>query len=127
MHALCSGKVDFFAGAIVNLSGCDQRRVRSIVATGRMHAVRALYEAAGLSRDISVLFVEATLLWRNASRASSGTMLENVTLRLLQRFRKQERASDAAGELLDMVEKLNIAEQRQSARNFASLASLAAA
>jgi uncharacterized protein (DUF2336 family) len=127
MHALCSGKVDFFAGAIVNLSGCDDRRVRSILGNGRMHAVRALYESAGLPRDISTIFVEATLLWRNASRAAAGSILENVSTRLLQMFRRRDAASQAATELLDMVEKLHIAEQRQSARSFASLASLAAA
>jgi uncharacterized protein (DUF2336 family) len=127
MHTLCTGKVDFFAGAIVNLSGCDDRRVRSILGTGRMHAVRALYESAGLGRDISVIFVEATLLWRSASRATRGTVLENVSSRLLQIFHRQRRTSDAAAELLDMVEKLTIAEQRHSARSFASRASVAAA
>jgi uncharacterized protein (DUF2336 family) len=127
MHALCSGKVDFFAGAIVNLSGCEDRRVRSILGNGRMHAVRALYESAGLPRDISTIFVEATLLWRNASRADAGSVLENVSSRLLQIFRRRNAASPAASELMDMVEKLHIAEQRQSARSFASLASLAAA
>jgi uncharacterized protein (DUF2336 family) len=127
MHTLCTGKVDFFAGAIVNLSGCDDRRVRSILGTGRMHAVRALYESAGLGRDISVIFVEATLLWRSASRSTRGTVLENVSSRLLQIFHRQRRTSDAAAELLDMVEKLTIAEQRHSARSFASKASVAAA
>jgi uncharacterized protein (DUF2336 family) len=127
MHALCSGKVDFFAGVIVNLSGCDDRRVRSILGTGRMHAVRALYESACLPRDISVIFVEATMLWRNASKATRGTVLQNISSRLLQTFHNKRRTSNAAVELLDMVEKLNIAEQRQSARSFASQASLAAA
>lgn len=127
MHTLCTGKVDFFAGAIVNLSGCDDRRVRSILGTGRMHAVRALYESAGLGRDISVIFVEATLLWRSASRATRGSVLENVSSRLLQIFHRQRRTSDAAAELLDLVEKLTIAEQRHSARSFASKASVAAA
>lgn len=126
MHALCSGKVDFFAGAIVNLTGCGEKRVRSILATGRMHAVRALYETAGLTREISTIFVDATLLWREASRKTSGTMLSNVCGRLLERFRHHG-AHDAVKELLDMVEKLHIAEQRQSARVYASQAALVAA
>jgi uncharacterized protein (DUF2336 family) len=126
MHALCSGKVDFFAGVIVNLSGCDDRRVRSILGTGRMHAVRALYESACLPRDISVIFVEATMLWRNASKAARGKTLQNISQRLLQTFPNRHRTSTAAAELLEMVEKLNIAEQRRSARHFASEASLAA-
>ncbi|WP_074063163.1 MULTISPECIES: DUF2336 domain-containing protein [Rhizobium] len=127
MHALCSGKVEFFAGAIVNLTGCTERRVRSILATGRMHAVRALYEAAGLTREISTVFVEATLLWREASKKTAGTMLANVCGRLLERFRHHDGTHDAVSELLDLVEKLHIAEQRQSARSYASLTALAAA
>ncbi|NTG47068.1 DUF2336 domain-containing protein [Agrobacterium rhizogenes] len=127
MHALCSGKVDFFAGAITNLSGCDERRVRSILSTGRVYAVRALYESAGLPRDISVVFVEATLIWREASQTSGGGMLENVSVRLMRKFHVAERSPAAAIQLLDMVEKLANAERRQTARSFAALAALAAA
>ncbi len=126
MHALCSGKVDFFACAITNLSGCDERRTRSIISRGRGHAIRALYESAGLSRDISTVFVEATLTWRDASRANGGAMLENVSSRLMRKFRLTEQPA-AATQLLDMVEKLANAERRQAARGFAALATLAAA
>ncbi|MFL5017529.1 MAG: DUF2336 domain-containing protein [Rhizobium sp.] len=121
MHALCAGKVDFFAGAIVDLTGCSERRVRSILATGRMHAVRALYESAGLPRDISVIFVEATMLWRDAARKAPASVLGNVCGRLLEKFRHHD-AHGAIGELLDMVEKLSVTEQRQSARVYAALA-----
>ncbi|NKM97817.1 DUF2336 domain-containing protein [Rhizobium leguminosarum] len=121
MHALCAGKVDFFAGAIVDLAACSERRVRSILATGRMHAVRALYESAGLPRDISVIFVEATMLWRDAARKAPGSVLGNVCGRLLEKFRHLD-AHGAIGELLDMVEKLHVNEQRQSARVYAALA-----
>lgn len=126
IHALCSGKVEFFAAAIVNLTGCDERRVRSILATGRMHAVRALYESAGLARDISVIFVEATLLWREASKNLSATMLGDVCGKLLEKFRWHG-THGAAQQLLEMVERLHIAEQRQHARAYAQVASLAAA
>ncbi|TIX89064.1 DUF2336 domain-containing protein [Rhizobium sp. P44RR-XXIV] len=126
MHALCSGKVDFFACAITNLSGCDERRTRSIISRGRAHAIRALYESAGLSRDISTVFVEATLTWRDASRANGGAMLENVSSLLMRKFRLSEQPA-AATQLLDMVEKLANAERRQAARGFAALATLAAA
>ncbi|OWW01714.1 hypothetical protein ATY81_24030 [Rhizobium sp. R72] len=126
MHALCSGKVEFFASAIVNLTGCEERRVRSILATGRMHAVRALYETAGLSREISALFVEATLLWRDASKNLSATMLGDVCGKLLEKFRRHA-THGAQRELLEMIERLHIAEQRQHARAYAHVASLAAA
>jgi uncharacterized protein (DUF2336 family) len=121
MHALCRGTVEFFAGAIVNLTGCGEKRVRSILATGRSHAVRALYEAAGLPRDVSVIFVEATLLWRAASKKAPGGMLDDVCGSLLAKFRRGG-GHGPAGELLDMVEKLHVAEQRRSARSYAALA-----
>ncbi len=126
MHALCSGKVDFFACAITNLSGCDERRARSIISRGRVYAIRALYESAGLSRDISTVFVEATLIWRDASRKNGEAMLENVSSHLARKFRLTEQAA-AAKQLLDMVEKLANTERRHAARNFAALATLAAA
>lgn len=126
MHALCSGKVDFFACAITSLSGCDGRRARAIISRGRTYAIRALYESAGLSRDISTVFVEATLIWREASRKNGETMLENVSSHLARKFRPREQAA-AATQLLDMVEKLANTERRQAARNFAALATLAAA
>ncbi|MFT3999724.1 MAG: DUF2336 domain-containing protein [Rhizobium sp.] len=126
MHALCSGKVDFFACAITNLSGRDERRVRSIISRGRVYAIRALYENAGLPRDVSTIFVEATLIWREATRKSGAALLENVSSRLMRKFRLAEQPPAAASQLLDMVEKLANAERRQAARSFA-LATLAAA
>jgi uncharacterized protein (DUF2336 family) len=92
-----------------------------------MHAVRALFESAGLARDISVIFVEATLLWRDASRKTSGTMLGNVCGKLLDRFRHRDASQGGVNELLEMVEKLHIAEQRNSARNYVSMTALVAA
>ncbi len=118
MHALCSGKVDFIAAALVALSGLEDRRVRAIVAGGRAHAIRALYESSGLSRDISPVFVEATLVWRGAHAASSG--VHDVADELLRRFRHAQ--APAIGELLAMVDKLRISEQRQLARASATLA-----
>ena len=126
MHALCSGKADFFAVAVANLSGCDERRVRAILATARMHAVRALFECAGLDRDISVIFVEATLHWRKASRAAAGRRPQDVSLRLLKGFARDRGLPEAARRLLEIVERLHVAQQRQSARDFAALATFAA-
>lgn len=120
MHALCTGKVDFFAAAIVNLSGCAEKRVRSILADGRMHAIRALFESAGLGRDISMLFVDATLMWRDELKRGTGDL--SISTRLVRKFRDSESPLTASGGLLDLVEKLSIAEQRQSARSYAQLA-----
>ena len=123
MHALCSGKIAFFAAAIVNLSGQAERRVRSILADGRQAAVRALFEDAGLGRDVSDLFSEATLLWRREAKAGSNTT--SVATHLIGRTRAAGAASAEA--LLDLVEALSIAERRQTARSFAQIATQEAA
>lgn len=123
MHALCTGRLEFFAAAIVDLSGQDERRVRSILSDGREPAVRALYETAGLGRDVSVLFAEATLIWRHEAKGGAGEL--SVSERLLSQVRKAGDASSRA--MLDMVERLAIAEQRRTARSYALIAAREAA
>lgn len=127
MQALCTGRLDFFATAIVNLSGLAECRVRSIISDGRFHAMRALYESAGLTRDISEIFVEATMLWRRADRGAEPGLFGGLTGRLVSRFRSVARRDGVASELIDMVEKLQIAEHRRTARAYASFLAIEAA
>lgn len=126
MQALCMGRLDFFMTSMVNLSGMEDRRVRSIITDGRFHAVRALFESAGLHRDISEVFVEATMLWRKAEGLGHG-LFGGLATKLISGFRAAGRADGQASELVDMVERLHITEHRQSARAYASFLALAAA
>jgi uncharacterized protein (DUF2336 family) len=127
LHALCSGKVDFFAAAIVNLSAVTEKRVRSILSDGRIHAIRALFESAGLGRDVSTLFADAVLLWRKENRSGTPGVTATISAALLSKLRGRREASDASGSLADLIEKLAIAEQRQTARDYALLAAREAA
>jgi uncharacterized protein (DUF2336 family) len=127
LNALCSGKIDFFAAAIVNLSDVADKRVRSILSDGRIHAIRALFETAGLGRDVSALFAEAVLIWRKENRVGSPTVTATISAALLSKLRGRSQASDASGGLADLIEKLTIAEQRQTARDYALLAAREAA
>lgn len=126
MQALCMGRLDFFATSIANLSGIVERRVRSIITDGRFHAVRALFESAGLNRDISEVFVDATMLWRKAEGLNAG-LFGGLADRLISSFRQAGRADGQASELIDMIERLYITEHRQSARAYASFLALEAA
>ncbi|MBN7808048.1 DUF2336 domain-containing protein [Agrobacterium rosae] len=118
MNTLCSGKLDFFAQAISNLSGLEERQVRSILATGRHHALKALYHSAGLFGAVLDIFMEATLLWRNASDAPYANPVADLSSGLLAKFAHVD--GDATmRELLHMVEKLQITQQRQRARSLA--------
>jgi uncharacterized protein (DUF2336 family) len=126
MQSLCAGRLDFFVTSIANLSGIVDRRARSIIMDGRFHAVRALYESAGLNRDISEVFVDATLLWRKSEGISHG-LFGGLADKLISRFRQTGSAEGQAAELIDMVERLYITEHRQSARAYASFLALEAA
>ncbi|WP_137134674.1 DUF2336 domain-containing protein [Rhizobium sp. FKY42] len=125
MHALCSGRIEFFAAAMTDLSGLDDRRVRSIMATGRKHAIRALYESCGLSREISEVFVEATTLWREKLREinSSG---EGIFDALVERYPRTVDTYTTINELLDIVESLQRQEYRDMARAYAEQTAYAA-
>jgi uncharacterized protein (DUF2336 family) len=123
MHALCTGRAEFFVAAIANLSGQEERRVRSILSDGREAAVRALYETTGLSADVSALFAEATMLWRREAKGGDG--LHSVSEMLLARSRAIGNAACHA--MLELVERLAIAEQRQTARSYALIATREAA
>jgi uncharacterized protein (DUF2336 family) len=123
IHALCSGKVDFFACAIVSLVDLDERRTRAILATGRTHAVKALFEAAGIGRDIVSVFVEAVFLWR---RAAAHGGVDTCYLGLLECFSRSRADASPIGQLLDMVEHLHRGELRRSARSYAADVALVA-
>lgn len=119
MDILCRGKADFFAAAIEALSGVQERRVRSILATGRMHAVRALLESAGLSRSLAPIFVEAVLLWRNAVQTARHSEIGSICQALLIKGRALA-VDESAQKLLDMVETLVRDDERRQARTYAA-------
>lgn len=123
IQALCTGKADFFADAMAALSGLEPPRVRSLLATGRMHAVRAMFESAGLRRDMAMVFVEGTMLWR---RADAMDPAEGIFERLLSACRTHCEPTAAVADLLGMVEKLQYAQARLAARSYADGLSLAA-
>ncbi|TDK38632.1 DUF2336 domain-containing protein [Rhizobium deserti] len=123
VQALCTEKLDFFTGAVVALSGLDQKRVRPILATGRMHAVRALFESCGLAREVSGIFVEGVFLWR---QAAAGGPTGSICGLLLKKLAILQPDNTAVDEIIEIVEKLQRSETRLTARAWASEAALAA-
>jgi len=119
IEILCCGKADFFACAIEALSGLQERRVRSILATGRMHAVRALLLSAGIDPAIAPVFVEAVLLWRHAVQTTNPGDAPSICQALLEKGTKLS-SGDAARQLLDLVENLHRQEERRNARRYAA-------
>lgn len=116
LHALCAGRTLFFAEAVSNLSGVSRLRARAILASGRPRAVRALIEAAGISRSLSDVFSEAVAIWREVGSDLSGSA--GIFMSLAERCRRIGGRSESAIALVDAVERLAIAEMRQMAQAY---------
>lgn len=119
IHALCTGNVDFFAAAVVSLSGMSDARVRGILVDGREAAMRALFRSIGLGGDLAPVFVTATLVWRAASRNHASIDTGRVTTELMQRHAADAARDPAVAELLRLVETLHMNWRRQASRDYA--------
>jgi len=126
IHAVCSGRLEFLTAAMVNLSGLDDRKVRAILATGRPHALKALFQSVGLFGDVVGVFIEATMMWRRAARSQIPEAPASVSAELLAHFRDVD-GSEALFELLHAVGKLTLTEERQKARYYAEALTVEAA
>lgn len=127
MQGLCSGGGTLFVAAVVALSGLDEKRSRAILSGGRRQALRALLESCGLARDVAEIFVEAVMAWRRTQLWSDDNAPANIAADVLGACRTLAPRSPDAAELIDMVERLQIADERQLARDYASGLALVAA
>ncbi|WP_027486360.1 DUF2336 domain-containing protein [Allorhizobium undicola] len=115
MRLLCRGQADIFAVALEMLSGLEERRVRSILASGRHHAVKALMQAAGLEHGIAPLFAEAVMLWRDAVRVVPEVAFGEICEGLLARGERLASTPDALA-LLTLVETMRREDERRGLR-----------
>jgi uncharacterized protein (DUF2336 family) len=118
LNALCHGRLDFLAAALVALTGVQEKRVRAILSDGRTHALQALFETSGLGRDVSRAFTDAIMIWRKERRLGAHLPAASIASALVGRLRQT--AGDPV--ISETVERLAIAEQRRSARSYAMLA-----
>jgi uncharacterized protein (DUF2336 family) len=119
IHALCAGNVDFFASAVVSLSGMSDSRVRGILVDGRETAMRALYRSIGLGSDLAPVFVSATQIWRAASRLNARVDTGLVTTELLQRHAGDAERLPSVADLLRLVESMHFSWHRHASRDYA--------
>ncbi|MEP2945795.1 MAG: DUF2336 domain-containing protein [Lentilitoribacter sp.] len=119
MHVLTIGNVDFFATIIEKLSGKSISRIRAILADGHSSVVNALYVSAGLDGEICPAFVSATLLWRKASSSNHHMTGDQITEYLMEEYYDELHKDSAIAELLMMLEKIQFAQRRKMAKQFA--------
>jgi uncharacterized protein (DUF2336 family) len=117
MHALCQGNIDLYAAALVSLSGQSPARVRSIIVDGRIAALKALANAAGISHRCTPVFVSATSMWREAMRRGELATTASIADRLVAEYAACATGCGEVADLLMLVEKLNFTYRRRVARH----------
>ncbi|MBW8637055.1 DUF2336 domain-containing protein [Hoeflea sp. WL0058] len=118
MHVLCKGNIEFFAAAIAGISGMARARVRAILVDGRRASIASLFNSCGIQRSIGEVFVQSTLLWRDAAMGKSEMSPDQIMNRHMQIMRRQQGDKPVA-ELFQLVERMNLEYQRRSAKEYA--------
>ncbi|WP_162652308.1 DUF2336 domain-containing protein [Lentilitoribacter sp. Alg239-R112] len=119
MNVLSVGNVDFFAMVISKLSGKGVSRIRAILRDGHFSLVKALYKSAGLSPELIPIFIDATLLWRDASHQSDIVLADEIVAKLLDKYQDQVRSQSSVAELLMMMENTRFKQCRRVAKSYA--------
>ncbi|MBT9370123.1 DUF2336 domain-containing protein [Rhizobium sp. CSW-27] len=117
LRALVGGEIEVLAACMCALSGLGEERVRAVLATGRHHALRALYEACGLAREVAHVFVEATLLWRKMAAEPAMPPEFSLSAELRTQIAPPADPYAPVSELLALVEQMETSARRQQARH----------
>lgn len=118
MHVLCKGNIEFFAASIAAISGMGRARVRAILVDGRRASIASLLTSCGIQKSIGQVFVQSTLLWRDAARGNNEPSPDQIMNRHMQVMRRFQ-GDKAVAEMFQLVERLNLEYQRRSAKDYA--------
>lgn len=126
LRALVGGEIEVLAACLSALAGLGEDRVRAVLATGRRHAVRALYEACGLARDVAEIFVQATLLWRRMAAEPAMPPEFSLSAELRAQIVPPADPYGAVSELLALIEQMETSARRHRARHLSLMLKSAA-
>ena len=118
VHVLCHGEIELFTAALVRLTDQPAGRVQGILRDGRPQALTALFAGSGLAPSIRPVFVSAVLFWR---KVMVGGKLgqASVAEQLVRAHARDAEHDSAVADLLMLVERLNLVQQRRAARHHA--------
>ncbi len=122
VRAVAHGKIDFFGSILVAFSGQDEARVRSLLASGRDVAVKALLRRAGLPEGLHAVILRALEVWRDVAngRRIAGTQeVSWVMLRQLGAEPGREDAQPVEGSLVKLLKTIHLEALRDNARRHA--------
>lgn len=122
IRAVAHGKMDFFAAALVSLTGQDERRVQSLLANGRDVALSAMFRKAGLAGNTHAAILAALKIWRqvaNGKRVAGAQEVSWLMLKELGATPGQAGPSEQDSPLAGLLRSIHLDALRENARGHA--------
>ena len=121
IRAVCSGKIDFVARVLSDLSGQAYARVTAILVNERENQLRALFDASGLARTVHALFASAIRIWRDVANGRLKIGAQEVTRMVMDEFEAESTARPDADndDILALLRSIYLDMIRQNARRHA--------
>lgn len=117
VRAVACGKIDFFGAALVCLSGREEERVRSVLATGGQAAVRATLRAAGLPPACAAPVLRALDIWRGVANRRRLAGAQEVAFEMRGALGAASGPGEA--ELATLLDQIHLELLRDNARSHA--------
>jgi uncharacterized protein (DUF2336 family) len=124
LRAVCAGNVAFFETALAALSGAPHARVTSLVRAGRIAALRAAYNKAGLPPLAFDAFAAALDTWRRIAAEGGPKDRYRFTRQMVDAViaRYANITDGEVNELATMLRRFAADQARDAARDFAKAA-----
>ncbi|WEX07571.1 DUF2336 domain-containing protein [Chelativorans sp. AA-79] len=118
VRAVAHGKIDFFAAALVALTGARAARVHSILSGGRDGAVKALLGKAGLKQVTHLPIVAALKIWRQVANAERIAGPQEATWHMLKALEADAAAmgTPTGTALAGLLRRIHLEALRENAR-----------
>jgi uncharacterized protein (DUF2336 family) len=124
LRAVCAGNVAFFETALAALSGAPHARITSLVRAGRIGALRAAYNKAGLPPLAFDAFAAALDTWRRIAAEGGPKDRYRFTRQMVDAViaRYANITDGEVNELATMLRRFAADQARDAARDFAKAA-----
>jgi uncharacterized protein (DUF2336 family) len=118
VRTVAHGKIDFFAAALVTLSGQGEARVRTLLAGGREAALTALLAKAGLRPVTHAPILTALRIWRDVANGKRVAGPQEVSWHMLGTLEGQAALAETTEgtALARLLRRIHLEALRENAR-----------
>jgi uncharacterized protein (DUF2336 family) len=115
IRTVAHGKIDFLGSVLVVLTGQAERRVTTILASGRDVAVVSLLRTAGLANVLHKVILRALKVWREVANGKRIAGAQEVTWLMLSELGQTPEDSEIA----TLIKSIHLDTLRENARGHA--------